>query len=294
MSMWPRKTRWPGGLVGMLGLLLAVECSLARLAPHLRNAHQLGYRFAGRRAANEASRADVLCFGDSQMKFGIAPHVVAARTGRPAYNLAIVGGQPPASYFLLRRALEAGARPSAVLFDCKANILSADYHWNVRNLPGLMDTRDAFDLAWTGRDASLFASLVLARHLPSYQGRDEVRKRDSCRAAGRTLLEPSLGRLPAPELEHQSRGDDQTPRARGIRGRWPRARRPPISPPRGPATRQRRLPPPLLPPGLVAGDHGLLGSCRRSSPASRHVASDSGSTAPYRDVVRRRWLSSRT
>jgi len=69
----------------------------------------------GRRTRRVAH--DVLCFGDSQMKFGIAPHVVAARTGRPAYNLAIVGGQPPASYFLLRRALEAGARPSAVLFD---------------------------------------------------------------------------------------------------------------------------------------------------------------------------------
>ena len=36
------------------------------------------------------------------------------RTGRRAFNLAVVGGSAPSSYFLLRRALKAGARVGIV------------------------------------------------------------------------------------------------------------------------------------------------------------------------------------
>jgi hypothetical protein len=166
----------PWGLVGMLGLVGLAERLVARHDSDFLTAYAANYRFAAARAGREAKAVDLLCFGDSQMKFGIAPRIVAARSGRSAYNLAIVGGQPAASYFLLKRALQSGARPTLVVFDCKPSILQADFRWNVRNLPELLDARDALELAWSAGDASLFAALVLGRVCPSYHVRDEVRE----------------------------------------------------------------------------------------------------------------------
>ena len=55
--------------------------------------------------------------GDSLAKLGVAPSLVEARSGRSVYNLAVCAGQAPSSYFLLRRVLDSGARPTAILVD---------------------------------------------------------------------------------------------------------------------------------------------------------------------------------
>ena len=61
--------------------------------------------------------AEVLAFGDSMVEFGVLPGVIAERSGLRAINLAVHDGSPAVSYFLLRRALEAGARPRAIVVD---------------------------------------------------------------------------------------------------------------------------------------------------------------------------------
>src|SRR3954447_9395190 len=83
--------RVPWGFLGMLGLMALVELALARhgLAPS-------NWRASGRAASGKAVGCEVLCFGDSQVKLGLLPRVIEQRLGRPAYNLAIVGGQAPA------------------------------------------------------------------------------------------------------------------------------------------------------------------------------------------------------
>ena len=75
------------------------------------------WAYGGRAASRRAPDAEILCFGDSMIKFGMAPRVLEDRLGRRAFNLALYAGSPTASYFLLRRPLESGAKPAAVLVD---------------------------------------------------------------------------------------------------------------------------------------------------------------------------------
>ena len=47
------------------------------------------------------------------LKFGIAPRVLEAKLDRKVYNFALLDGKPALTYLLFRRAIAAGARPSA-------------------------------------------------------------------------------------------------------------------------------------------------------------------------------------
>src|SRR5262245_2197952 len=114
----------PWALFGSIALVAAVECGIGRLDDALRSRVHANYWFAGRQAGREVARCEVLVLGDSLAKLGVQPCVLTERTGRSAYNLAIAGGAPPVHYFVLRRALDSGARPSALLIDAKANILA--------------------------------------------------------------------------------------------------------------------------------------------------------------------------
>ncbi|MEO6810448.1 MAG: DUF1574 family protein [Isosphaeraceae bacterium] len=159
----------------MILLVMVVESWLNRHDRMYRAIIPSCYRFARQMAEREGPQNDVLGFGDSLMKFGFVPKVIRKGTGRKTYNLAIVGGQPPASYAALRQALDAGAKPSAIVFDCKANILSTDFQVNRDNVSDLFELRDALDVAWTSHDASFFASVAIDRTLNSARRRVEVR-----------------------------------------------------------------------------------------------------------------------
>src|SRR5579883_1943148 len=114
----PRNARhspFPAGLVGMLALVAAVEYSLARHDFSVLSLTQWDGRASRQAAEKEAKGCDVLIFGDSLVKLGVLPRVIEERSGLRSYSLAVAGSQPLASYFLLRRALNEGARPSAVV-----------------------------------------------------------------------------------------------------------------------------------------------------------------------------------
>ena len=103
-------------------------------------------------------------------------------------------GQPVASGFLFRRALESGARPAAVWFDSKWTALAGRHAFNQAILPDIFGPREFFDLAWTARDPCLFASLVLAQVLPFVP----CPLRDPRRCADRTPWRSS-----SPAAEHR-------------------------------------------------------------------------------------------
>jgi lysophospholipase L1-like esterase len=164
----------PPGLLGMLGLVLAVELFVAGHPLHFRSPAGWVWRTAGEEARRAAPGCEVLCFGDSLVKCGVAPRVLAARSGLRAYNLALSGGTAPASYFLLRRALEAGARPAAVLVDFDALTLAFAPEICAHVWPELLDLRDGWDLARVARDGHFSATLLLSA-LPSVRCRGDVR-----------------------------------------------------------------------------------------------------------------------
>jgi Protein of unknown function (DUF1574) len=174
----PWALRLPWGLIGVLALVVPVEWYVAGNPQRFMTTIEMDWRVVGKEAAAVAPGVDVLCFGDSMLKFGLAPNVLEDRLGRSVYSLAVMDGKPAASFFLLRRAIEAGARPRLVLVDyqpecmCEASDhLLRNQHWKA-----MLSARECLEMLWTYRDPDFFARTVLARVLPSVRCRNAIRK----------------------------------------------------------------------------------------------------------------------
>jgi len=169
------KARIPWGLLGMLCLVGAGERALASRALDIDTVVALDWKETLRAATRQARASDLLCLGDSQIKVGVASRVVEAGSGLRTYNLALLGGQTPASYFLLKRALQRGARPRAIVVEFMPTLLARGRDQNARLWPGLLGCADCIELAWIARDARFCAATLLARVLPSLGLRLEIR-----------------------------------------------------------------------------------------------------------------------
>jgi hypothetical protein len=166
--------RWPWGFCCAIVWIVLIERLIAAHDMELATHTVWDWRQAGKAAVSQGAAAEIVCFGDSQMK-EVVPQIVERGTGRSTYNLALLGGQAPASYILLRRALEAGARPRAVLVEFMPALLTKGASYNTRQWPELLTPFECIEVAWTSRDATFFAATMLGRALPSYRGRFEVR-----------------------------------------------------------------------------------------------------------------------
>jgi hypothetical protein len=161
----------------MLGLIGAVEQFVASHAlDFIGNPVLLAWRTTGRAASGkEVRRSEVLCFGDSLVKHGIYPPILEVSLGRPVFNLAIPAAPPPASYFLLRRALEAGAKPKALIFDAHAMLLPFRPGVTAEHWPELLTARELVELSWVARDPKLFTRAALEIALPSAKNGHAIR-----------------------------------------------------------------------------------------------------------------------
>src|SRR5262249_46347702 len=119
-----RRRVLPWGLLGMLGLVVAIESFVARDLLDFSDPVSLSWRLAARWAAHAAPGRPVRSAGDSLIKPGLIPRVIPARSGLAATNLAIARGPAPATFFLIRRAFDSGARPAALVVDFKPNVLA--------------------------------------------------------------------------------------------------------------------------------------------------------------------------
>jgi len=169
----PSTVRRPLGLLGMVALVIAVESYLAGRSIDFMGDAAYAWRWGARSAVRDASKSEILCFGDSLVKFGVAPRVVEGRSGRSMWNLAVTGGRPVNSYFLLRRALDAGAKPSALVLD--ADLLNSDPYEIPYLWPQLATPAEIIEMAWMGRKPDFLAHYALAWVLPSVRGRFEIR-----------------------------------------------------------------------------------------------------------------------
>ena len=160
----------------MLGLVLLVEAFLNLHSLEFSTVGAESFEFAGR-AAHQAGGYDLLCFGDSQVKHGVLPLVLDAKLGKRALNLAMVGSLVPSTYLIFRRALDAGARPEAVIVDFSPSLLLADPLERVRDLAEMATPGEALEMAWTGRDPIFLADLLSSRLLRSVRARAQIRKR---------------------------------------------------------------------------------------------------------------------
>jgi len=181
----PRSIRWPRvpkGMLGMVALVTIFESFLAHHESDFTDLSATDWRLTAHASTREAKSAELLCFGDSLVKFGLVPDLIERRTGLKTFNLSTLGGQSASSFALFRRSIEAGARPVAIILDCQdlpavvgENQRGLGLWLHLRNWPEVLDTRDGLELAWSARDPSLFAATALRRILISLKNRHEIR-----------------------------------------------------------------------------------------------------------------------
>jgi hypothetical protein len=81
----------------------------------------------------------------------------------------------PGSYYLLKRALAAGAKPEAIVLEVHPSYVTIPFHESLVAWPDILDPAECLDLAWTSRDPSFFAATTLAMAFPSIRCRPEIR-----------------------------------------------------------------------------------------------------------------------
>jgi hypothetical protein len=164
-----RTTGLPRGFCGMIGLVVAIECSIAHFGAirNCRSQLPLSWRKSSQAVAAPEAEATILCFGDSLVKLGVLPRVIEDCLGLSAYNLAVLGGQPASSCFLFRQVLESGHRPRAVIVDFSAPLLTMSLRANTDGWAELASLRDAVELAVDSGDLALGFSIASRWLFPS-------------------------------------------------------------------------------------------------------------------------------
>jgi hypothetical protein len=159
-----------------LALIVAIETCIVQFRWDTPTPATISWRLSGLAAKNEAVGCDVLIFGDSLVKHGLNARVFQDETGLKTYNLSVCACQSPANVVLLKRALNAGAKPKAVILEAAPDLMAGKPTTNVRNWPELLDPIEAVALSWRTHDAELAGRILLAEALPSYRARLEIRK----------------------------------------------------------------------------------------------------------------------
>jgi hypothetical protein len=172
----PRKTTaFPWGLVGMLGLVIAIEGTISRRWLDLSDPVSLSWRFMDRAARSEAAGCEVLILGDSLVKHGLVPSVIRRETGLRSINLSAARAPALMTYFVLKRALESGAMPRAIVIDTKPAVLIGGVEYNARYWPAALTARECLELGRITGRAQTGLAMLTAWLVPSVQSRLEVR-----------------------------------------------------------------------------------------------------------------------
>ncbi len=190
-----RRAAVPWGLVGMLGLIVAIEGRVARNWLDLSDPVSLSWRFSAEAAATQAPGSDVIFLGDSLVKHGLVPTVFERATGRRAVNLSAARGPALLSYFLFRRALDAGARPSAVILNAKPAVLLGGLDYNARYWQEELSLREGAELVQMTRRVPFVVSALMGRLLPSLRSRLEIRSSLLAAVRGQTDPLPAINRV---------------------------------------------------------------------------------------------------
>ena len=115
----------PVGCRGMIVLVAAIECFVSRNWLDFTDPVSLSWRYSASSVTTESPGCDLLCLGDSLIKHGLLPGVIEEETGRRTLNLSAARAPALLTYFFLRRALDAGARPRAIIINAKPAVLLA-------------------------------------------------------------------------------------------------------------------------------------------------------------------------
>lgn len=171
-----RSPKSPRGLLGMLVLVALVETAVALHPDRLESQDAREWAIAGAAAGSDAVVGrEVLVLGGSMASHGVVPSVVRRASGLSVYSLAIGFGPPAAQYALLRRSLDSGATPRALLIDLHPAALAEPPRWAQKFWPHLLTVPEIVRLSWVARDPFLLASSGVRSLLPVLRDRETIR-----------------------------------------------------------------------------------------------------------------------
>jgi hypothetical protein len=169
------KSTIPWGVLGMIGLVVVIESWVGRNWLDFSDPVSLSWRFSALAAQREAPGRDLLCLGDSLVKHSLIPALIEQESGLRTVNLAAARCPTWMSYFLLRRALEAGAHPAAIIVNAKPTGLIPGPQFDTRYWQDVLSLRDSLELYGISGNGEFLAASLLGRLLPSFRSRLELR-----------------------------------------------------------------------------------------------------------------------
>jgi hypothetical protein len=171
-----KNSRVPLGFLGMIALVVCAEASIMAHDFDFTTLVASNWRSEGRTPSKVAASNEILCFGDSMLKFGLQPRILSDRVGKSSYNMALYCGSAASSYYMLKRSFDAGARPVAVVVDFQPELLMCDSMSVLsRVYPELLTFPEIVELCWKARDADRLAEFFVAKVLASARKRYEIR-----------------------------------------------------------------------------------------------------------------------
>jgi hypothetical protein len=190
-----RRSRIPWGLAGMIGLVVTIESLFAARWLTFSDPVSLSWRFSVEAARTEAPRSELLCLGDSLAKHGVIPSLIEAESGLRTVNLAAARCPTVMTYFVLRRALDAGARPAAIVINTKQAVLLGNPDFNAQYWPAVLSPRECLELGVISRRPETAAAALVGCLLPSLRGRLEIRSNLLAALGGHADPLPGINRL---------------------------------------------------------------------------------------------------
>jgi hypothetical protein len=175
----------PAGLLGMIVLVTAIECFVARHWLDFSDPVSLSWRYSAQAVIAQAPKCGLLCVGDSLIKHGLIPAVLQRGTGQRAVNLSAARCPALMTYFLLCRALDAGSRPRALIVNAKPAVLLANPEFNARYWQEVLTLREFTEMLALTRRSSFVLALAAGRVLPSLRCRLELRSSLAAAVLGR-------------------------------------------------------------------------------------------------------------
>ena len=190
-----RPTAIPWGVAGMIGLIVAIECFVAQNWLDFTDPVSLSWRYSATAIDTESPGCELLCLGDSLIKHGLLPGVIESGTGRRTANLSAARAPALLTYFFLRRALDAGARPRAIIINAKPAVLLAGPEFNARYWQEVLTPRECLEFSLITRNGPFMLATIVGRLLPSVRSRLEVQSHVLAAVRGETDRIPAINRV---------------------------------------------------------------------------------------------------
>jgi hypothetical protein len=164
----------PKAFLAMLGFVGSVESCVRRHSLDFASEWLADRQWVAQRLRDQTRNCEILCLGDSQVKFGVLPSILEQCLGIQSFNLAMHGGQPQEAFYLLRRFLRAGGKPSTIVVDFKPWLLAQGVETRLESYAGLLDIEECIDLSWEAGDQKLFGALLARKAVPSFSAREDL------------------------------------------------------------------------------------------------------------------------